>query len=320
MRVRRLGDGPIIGPGLDASIGENIQGPSLIRVPDWVARPLGRYYLYFADHKGSYIRLAYAEHVEGPWAVHRPGSLHLAGSRFLVVPPAVTPAQLVAAEARMAQAGMAISHDVLAEITTPHIASPDVHIDDANRRIVMYFHGLEDVDTQVSRVALSADGIAFEARPEVIGRSYMRIFRHDGWFYALTMPGRISRSRDGLADFEAGPLLFEPTMRHAALRKRGNRLDVFWTRVGEAPERILLSSIDLNGDWMGWRDGPATELLRPELEWEGAMAPLVPSMRSTAHGRVNQLRDPAIFEEEGRVFLLYAVAGESGIALAEVED
>ena len=320
MRVRRLGDGPIIGPGLDASIGENIQGPSLIRVPDWVARPLGRYYLYFADHKGSYIRLAYAEHVEGPWAVHRPGSLHLAGSRFLVVPPAVTPAQLVAAEARMAQAGMAISHDVLAEITTPHIASPDVHVDDANRRIVMYFHGLEDVDTQVSRVALSADGIAFEAQPEVIGRSYMRIFRHDGWFYALTMPGRISRSRDGLGSFEAGPLLFEPTMRHAALRKRGNRLDVFWTRVGEAPERILLSTIDLNGDWMGWRDGPATEMLRPELEWEGAMAPLVPSMRSTAHGRVNQLRDPAVFEEEGRVFLLYAVAGESGIALAEVED
>jgi hypothetical protein len=35
---------------------------------------------------------------------------------------------------------------------------------------------------------------------------------------------------------------------------------------------------------------------------------------------VNQLRDPAIFEEadSGRVFLLYAVAGESGIAIAEV--
>lgn len=319
MRVRRLGDGPIIGPELDASIGENIQGPSLIRVPDWVARPLGRYYLYFADHKGSYIRLAYADQVEGPWTAYVPGSLHLAESRFLVAPPAVTPAQLAAAEARMAQAGMAISHDALSEITTPHIASPDVHVDQANRRIVMYFHGLEDVDTQVSRVALSTDGISFEARPEVIGRSYMRIFRHDGWFYALTMPGRISRSRDGLGSFEPGPLLFEPTMRHAALRKRGNSLEVFWTRVGEAPERILMSTIDLNGDWMGWREGPAVEMLRPERDWEGALAPLVPSLRSTAHGRVNQLRDPAIFEEGGRIFLLYAVGGESGIALAEVD-
>jgi hypothetical protein len=33
---------------------------------------------------------------------------------------------------------------------------------------------------------------------------------------------------------------------------------------------------------------------------------------------VNQLRDPAIFEDNGRVYLLYAVAGESGIAIAEV--
>lgn len=33
---------------------------------------------------------------------------------------------------------------------------------------------------------------------------------------------------------------------------------------------------------------------------------------------VNQLRDPAIFEESGRIYLLYAVAGENGIAIAEV--
>jgi hypothetical protein len=35
---------------------------------------------------------------------------------------------------------------------------------------------------------------------------------------------------------------------------------------------------------------------------------------------VNQLRDPAVYEESGRTYLLYAVAGESGsgIAIAEV--
>jgi len=59
-------------------------------------------------------------------------------------------------------------------------------------------------------------------------------------------------------------------------------------------------------------------VLRPERAWEGADAPLPRSLRSTAYGRVNQLRDPAIYEEDGRVFLLYAVAGESGIAIAEV--
>ena len=58
VRVTRLTEGPIIGPDLHPSIGLNIQGPSLIRVPDWIDDSLGAYYLYFADHKGSYIRLA----------------------------------------------------------------------------------------------------------------------------------------------------------------------------------------------------------------------------------------------------------------------
>ena len=63
----------------------------------------------------------------------------------------------------------------------------------------------------------------------------------------------------------------------------------------------------------------AVEVLRPLRAWEGADAPRIPSLRSTAYGRVNQLRDPALFEENGRIFLLYAVAGESGIAIAEVK-
>ena len=94
MRVRRLVDGPIIGPALHPSIGMNIQGPSLIRVPEWIEDRLGAYYLYFADHKGSYIRLAYADQLGGPWQVHPPGSLHLAQSGFLTAPPTVSPNEL----------------------------------------------------------------------------------------------------------------------------------------------------------------------------------------------------------------------------------
>jgi hypothetical protein len=146
----------------------------------------------------------------------------------------------------------------------------------------------------------------------------MRVFGHDGMTYALAMPGQFYRSKDGIHDFEPGPILFNPNMRHSAVMKRSGDLWVFWTQVGEAPERILLSRIDLTGDWRSWKDGAPTEILRPERSWEGADAPLVPSVRSTAYGQVNQLRDPAIFEEDGRIYLLYAVAGESGIAIAEV--
>lgn len=67
IQVTRLGDGPIIQPQMDDRMGGNIQGPSLIKVPDWIENPLGKYYLYFADHRGTYIRMAYAEELQGPW-------------------------------------------------------------------------------------------------------------------------------------------------------------------------------------------------------------------------------------------------------------
>ena len=63
----RLKVNPIITPGmLPSGDGDNINGPSMIKVPDWIQSPLGKYYLYFAHHQGKYIRLAYADHPEGP--------------------------------------------------------------------------------------------------------------------------------------------------------------------------------------------------------------------------------------------------------------
>ena len=316
LRVTRILDRPIIGPQLDASIGSNIQGPSLIRVPAWAPGRLGKYYLYFADHKGKYIRLAYADHLTGPWRIHVPGSLHLADSYLLTEPPAPSAGELAAL--RTAPQPAKLSHDSVTEATMPHIASPDVHVDEPSRRIVMYYHGLNALDQQVTRAATSADGIHFTARPEILGLTYFHTFPHDGYTYAMAMPGQFYRSRDPLSHFVEGPRLFNPNMRHAAFLKRGNTLYVFWTQVGTAPESILVSTIDLSGDWMQWSATAGIEVLRPERPWEGADAPMIPSLRSTAYGHVNQLRDPAIYEEDGRAWLLYAVAGESGIAIAEV--
>lgn len=321
MNVIRIGNGPIISPSTDPSIGKNIQGPSLIKVPNWIKPRLGNYYLYFADHKGRYIRLAYADKIQGPWKVHTPGSLQIGDSQFPSKPPEVNEKTLEKIKTRAQNNGIDLSklpHDLITELTTPHIASPDVHIDHENKRIVMYFHGLDDFARQVSRVALSEEGVSFQALPEIIGRTYMRIFQHDGFTYAMAMPGQFYRSEDGLTNFEEGPLLFNSNMRHSALLVRGSSLYVFWTQVGDTPERILLSTIDISGDWMGWTESQAVEVLRPVEPWEGADAPLDPSVRSVAYGHVNQLRDPAVFVEDDRVFLLYAVAGESGIALAEL--
>lgn len=318
MRIERLLDQPIITPETHPSIGQNIQGPSLIRVPEWIPNAMGRYYLYFADHKGTYIRLAYADDLRGPWRVHQPGSLHLRDSLFPTEPPEATEEEMASFAAGRSLMGKR-AHSPHVEASTPHIASPDVHVDEASKRVVMYFHGLEAYGKQSTRVATSTDGISFDAQPEVLGRTYFRVFQYGGYHYAMAMPGQFYRSRDGHTNFEAGPLLFNKDMRHCALLVRGDTLQVFWTQVGQAPESILLSEIDLGGDWMQWRDSAPVEVMRPEFDWEGANAPLEPSIRSTAHGHVNQLRDPAIYEEDGAVYLLYAVAGESGIAIAQVD-
>lgn len=288
MRAQRLLDEPMLSPASHPSIGDNIQGPSLVRVPDWVDRPLGRYYLYFADHKGSYIRLAFADDLTGPWTVHPPGSLQLADSCFLTEPPPATDDELdfVREAYRKVLGDHDWPHDLALEATIPHIASPDVHVDEVHQHFVMYFHGLEGLGWQVTRAATSTDGISFVARPEVIGSPYLRAFAHDGRTYAITMPGRFLRSADGLTAFESGPTLFGPDMRHAAVFRRGASLNVLWTRVGDAPEAILHSIIDLSGDWNGWRATDPVVIMRPERDWEGADAPLAPSIRSMAYGHV----------------------------------
>ncbi|MCY3811816.1 MAG: hypothetical protein OXH15_08485 [Gammaproteobacteria bacterium] len=318
IRVQRLVDRPIVGPDAHPSIGANIQGPSLIRVPDWLADPLGRYYLYFADHKGRYIRLAYADALTGPWRVHVPGSLRLEQTPFPNEPPPVSPEAVRRAEARNRERGVRIAHSVAHEMGTPHIASPDVHIHDGDHQIVMYYHGLEAAGRQVSRVAVSHNGVDFESHTDILGQTYMRVFNYRRITYALAMPGQFYRSRNPLHGFEEGPLLFNPDMRHAAVLVRGDTLYVFWTQVGHAPERILVSTVSLLGDWINWRASEPVEVLRPERPWEGADAPLEPSYRSVAYGEVNQLRDPAIYVEGDAIYLLYAVAGESGIAIARV--
>ncbi|MFX0081819.1 MAG: hypothetical protein ACFE94_08705 [Candidatus Hodarchaeota archaeon] len=305
-KVTRLKNNPIIYPEMDDSLDRNINGPSLIRVPEWIKNPLGRYYLYFASHKGSYIYLAYSDNIEGPWQIFKNGTLQLEESLFPTKPSIQVPNY----------AKGAVKHG--SDETKPHIASPDVHVYHETKEIRMYYHGLQRDGSQMTRIALSKDGIHFKAEPQIISYSYLRVFRFDDYYYGMCMPGIFYRSLNGLDNFERGPILFNRNMRHSALRVYKNKLQVFWTQVRDSPERILLSTIDLSNDWLKWKASPPIEIFRPETEWEGAKLPIEPSFRGPINEPVCQLRDPAIFEENDKTFLLYSIAGESGIAIAEL--
>lgn len=285
MKIKRLPNNPIIVPNMDTRMGDNINGPSLIRAPEWIADPLGKYYLYFAHHGGEYIRLAYADSLTGPWKTYESGVLRLEDSFF-----------------------------------ERHIASPDVHVDAAQKRIRMYYHGPVPNTRQKTRLALSSDGITFEAKPEILGHYYFRVFEHGGWYYAIARDGITYRSRDGLSEFEEGAQLFDSRFRHAAVRVEGDTLHLFWSDIGDMPESIKYCTIDLKPDWHQWKPSDAEVVLSPEEPWEGANLPLVPSKQGSAQEPVNEVRDPALFEEDGRWYLIYSVAGESGLAIAEIES
>jgi hypothetical protein len=96
-------------------------------------------------------------------------------------------------------------------------------------------------------------------------------------------------------------------------------LQVYYTRIGDMPERILRDSITLADNSREWSiRGREEEILRPEASWEGAELPIAPSRRGAARHPENALRDPAIYAENGETYLLYAIAGEQGIAVTRI--
>mgnify|MGYP002012195899 CR=1 FL=1 len=58
-------------------------------------------------------------------------------------------------------------------------------------------------------------------------------------------------------------------------------------------------------------------ILKPEKEWEGSTLPLYKSEASAINIPSNQLRDPAVYTENGRNYLLYSLRGENGIGIVE---
>ncbi|WP_216362756.1 glycoside hydrolase family protein [Formosa algae] len=283
----RLNNNPIIYPdmlGLEGKLGENINGPSVIKVPKWVENPLGKYYMYFAHHHGKYIRLAYANSPIGPWTIYKPGVL------------------------KIEQTG-----------ATGHIASPDVVINEANKTIRLYFHGYPEDKAigQKTFLSTSKNGLDFTAYDTVLGPSYFRTFNYKNNFYAL-VSGAFYKSEDGIKPYKKGALVL-PKIRHSAVVVEGDYLVIFYSQKGDEPERILKTTVNLSeGSYKDWKASEVQEILKPEMDYEGAELPIKKSVNGFARTRVHELRDPAILIDNKTIYLYYSVAGESGIAVSKL--
>mgnify|MGYP003653268979 CR=1 FL=1 len=187
----------------------NINGPSLIKVPDFVKNKLGKYYLYFANHLGKNIRMAYSDNLEGPWVLYEPGTLQLEDT-----------------------------------FCRGHIASPDVHIEDD--QIVMYYHG-DIYDGQYTMKATSNDGINFVTDDNQLGLFYFRVFNYLGETYAIAKNKNIDGIIYKKENEKFIPLFnLIDSIRHSAVYVDENTLYIFYSKVGEAPESLYICVIK---DW-----------------------------------------------------------------------
>lgn len=121
LSITRFSENPLITVASSPSAGDNVNGPSVLRVPPWIKKPLGRYYMYFAHHKGQHIRLAYANSLHGPWKIYEPGVLNVADTAFFRPQPDPV-------------------HQ--AEFAYTHVASPEVDVDNDTKKIFLWVHGL----------------------------------------------------------------------------------------------------------------------------------------------------------------------------------
>jgi hypothetical protein len=350
--ITRLNNGePIITEAMFDALGAadregvNINGPSVIRIPDWIgpedrADPNAVYYMYFAHHGGNYIRLGWAEDIEGPWYLYQVGAGVSVGDRGVL--------DLGGDDEINIGNGVTIYN---------HIASPDVHVDDENRRIIMYFHGPTRVNGncmyQKSLVATSTYGLDFSdgIEPVRLGRFYFRVFEYKANLYTTSNSGYLFKAQDpndpwvlpagfdfcddlwtkrpdspfqnDIDDANFAGVPDQPLrVRHSAVRLVGDMLQVFYSRIGDCPERIMMSTIDLSvGDYDVWDPTyPPEEILQAELDWEGGDIPPSNSQGSTAPENVNQLRDPCIFKDvDGTLYLFYCGRGEDAIGIAQID-
>ncbi|MDF7798601.1 hypothetical protein P4C99_03955 [Pontiellaceae bacterium B1224] len=184
----------------DRSIG-NSANPSVIRVPDWV--PLSEraatnaiYYMYFANHTGQHIQLKWAETLESPWTEFNLGGTYNGNARR----------------------GVFDTDSDATRDDYDHVFSPDVHVDDVNQQIIMYFHGKNQSSTSTDGgqnvpqqhanfVATSHWGLNFNdpieaggeegygpvtvtfdgvTREVVLGDVYQHVFEYKGNYYSLS--------------------------------------------------------------------------------------------------------------------------------------
>ena len=222
-----VGKGAVI-----AREGKDTGAPSLVRVPKWVPsneRPAANanYYMYYGNHKGSRIRMKWAETLDGPWTEFDLGGKYNGKTRQGVFDPYADKTR--------------VSYD--------HIFSGDVHVDNDNKRFIIYFHAKNQDRYTMDKpphtkiwqrhlqgfVATSRYGLNFNdpkwaggetghgpvthstdgpTREVLLAETYMHVFKHKGQLYAVSKGGILSQAPDPRNPWAPHPTEPQPVQKY----------------------------------------------------------------------------------------------------------
>ena len=196
------------------SLPGNINGPSVIRVRDWIpaserVNPDANYYMYFAHHVGRDIRLAWSDSLTGDWNLFNAGgntpdrAWGVNGNNTGTETPRSGVLSLSNGNTGNNRVESNGGNNLIA--ANGHIASPDVHVDHVNQRIAVYYHApYTEIAGQNTFVATSRYGLNFNAthqggesgvdggnnsfgvRSVVPGGGYIRTFEVGGQTFAFS--------------------------------------------------------------------------------------------------------------------------------------
>lgn len=279
---------------------ESICNPCLIKTPSWIKNKLGKYYLYFADHRGKFIKLLYSNHLDRDWKFLNKKILNINSISKLD------------------------AHN--------HIASPEIYINNKEKKIYMFTHSHSRSKVgQWTYLSLSKDGINFSRKfNKPLAPFYFRFFNHKKYYYGIVKGGDLWRSKNIDAVYKKCQNLLTQkktkttlhnkngSIRHLSILKKKNYLHCVFSKIGDKPEKIYYTKVFLSKNYLNWKFKKIKEILRPTFPYEGSNLKLKRSKPGDAPEPENALRDPYLFIDGKKTYMIYCVKGEKNFALCQI--
>lgn len=285
---------------LPETMSRNLNGPTCLKKPQFASSELDDFLLYFSQHDGQSISLMTSSTPLGPWRIvsHNLIQMH-ENSEF---------------------------HD--------HVASPHVEVSHREGVIFLYFHSRkQNSREQFTFLYSSRDGLNFfpeKLQPKI--PFYFRMIQLEDKFLAVTKGGDFflnqNRSFTEGWTFVGNPFQTETVLdryhnyvgaiRHACFFQFKDNILLFYSVIGDAPERIFASNLTIKANSKIIIENKF-EVIRPTEEFEGASQELRPSSSGPAVTFENALRDPFVLKYDNSAFLYYSFGGETGLAVTQLE-